>query len=74
MTLEIQFKLKKNPVYLEYLHENSYLYKYLNRDPSYFKKFEDEVREKMKLRASDKIEKMMETISLLQNMMINLKQ
>ena len=73
MTLEIQFKIKNNPNYLRYLRENSYWYKILNRNPSSFKKFEEEVKEKYGLRASDKIEKALETFSLVQNMISNLK-
>ena len=33
MTLDIQFKIKNDPNYIRYLHENSYWYKFLNRNP-----------------------------------------
>ena len=43
MTLDIQFKIKNDPNYIRYLHENSYWYKFLNRNPSSFKQFEEEM-------------------------------
>lgn len=73
MTLELQFKIKNNPNYIRYLRENSYWYKILNRNPLTFKKFEEEVKEKYGLRPTDRIEKAIETFSLIQNMISNLK-
>lgn len=73
MTLELQFKIKNNPNYIRYLRENSYWYKILNRNPASFKLFEEEVKEKYGLRPTDKIEKALETFSLIQNMISNLK-
>ena len=55
MTLEVQFKLKSNPLFIKYLHENSYWYKILNRDPEMFNEFIEEVKKNYKLRATDKI-------------------
>lgn len=73
MTLDIQFKIKNNPNYLKYLHENSYWYKALNRNPNVFPTFEEEVKTAYKLRASDKLEKTIETIELLQNLFSTFK-
>lgn len=73
MTLELQFKIKNNPNYIRYLRENSYWYKILNRNPASFKSFEEEVKEKYGLRPTDRIEKALETFSLIQNMISNLK-
>ena len=67
MTLDTQFKIKNNPNYIRYLHENSYWYKILNRNPSSFSKFEEEVKTVYKLRTSDKLEKTLQTIEMLQN-------
>ena len=61
----VQEKLKSNPKYLEYLHTHSYWYKNLNRDISYFKEFENEVKKAYKLYPHDRIEK---AISLLDTM------
>lgn len=73
MTLNLQFKIKNNPNYIKYLHDNSYWYKLLNRNPSYFQQFENDVKVAYKLRASDKLEKTMETIELLQGLFSTLK-
>lgn len=55
MTLDLQFKMKSNPLFLKYLHENSYWYKILNRNPDAFNLFVDEVKKTYRLRPSDKI-------------------
>ncbi len=73
MTLDIQFKIKNNPNYLKYIRQNSLWYKELNRNPESFKLFEEEVKEKYKLRPSDRIEKAIETFELLQNVISTLK-
>lgn len=73
MNLDIQFKIKNNPKYRQYLHEHSMWYKILNRDPSKFGIFEDKVKEEYKLRASDKITKALNTIEMIQNIFSTLK-
>lgn len=73
MSLEIQFKIKNNPNYLRYLRENSYWYKYLNRNPKLFKQFEEEVKEKYQLRPMDRISKALSTIEMLQSIMSTIK-
>lgn len=73
MTLELQFKIKNNPNYLKYLRENSIWYKILNRDPSMFKVFVEEVKKEYHLRTSDKINKTLQMIELLQNVVTTLK-
>ena len=64
MTLDVQFKLKSNPLFIKYLHENSYWYKILNRDPNMFNDFVEEVKTNYKLRPSDKINKMLSTFEM----------
>jgi len=73
MTLDIQFKIKSNPNYLRYLRENSYWYKILNRNPSMFKTFEENVKKEYKLRTSDKISKALSTIEMFQNVISSLR-
>ena len=73
MNLDIQFKIKNNPMYVQYLHENSEWYKVLNREPSMFKVFEENVRRDYKLRPSDKILKVLDTIEMVQNIFSSLK-
>jgi len=73
MNLDIQFKLKNNPLYLKYLRENSHWYKTLNRQPSSFKIFEESVKETYKLRPSDRINQTLEYIEMIETIMSTLK-
>jgi len=73
MTLDLQFKLKNNPNYIKYLREHSYWYKYLNREPLSFKAFENEVREYYKLRPTDKIERILNGIEMIEAIVSTLK-
>ena len=65
MTLDTQFKIKSNPLYIRYLHENSNWYKILNRDPDMFSSFVDEVKINYKLRPSDKLNRALSTFEML---------
>ena len=73
MSLNIQFQIKNNPAYLRYIRENSIWYKWLNRNPSLFSKFEEEAKEKYGLRPGDRITKSLETFELLQNVLATFK-
>ncbi len=73
MTLETQFKINSNPNYIRFIRENSIWYKILNRDPLEFKKFEDAVKDKYKLKPSDRINKMIDDINMLQKFIEVLK-
>jgi len=64
MTLDTQFRIKSNPLYIKYLHENSYWYKILNRNPEKFNDFVEELKIAYKLRPSDKIDKMLSTFEM----------
>lgn len=73
MSLDIQYKIKNNANYLKFLRENSYWYKYLNRNPAYFKQFEEEVKNAYKLRPSDRISKALNTFEMVQTLLSTLK-
>lgn len=73
MNLEIQFKLKNNPLYIDFLHENSYWYKILNRFPEKYEDFLNEVKTKYKLRKTDKILEMFDAMETLSNIISSLK-
>ena len=73
MTLETQFKIKSNPNYIRYLRENSYWYKYLNRDPNTFAQFEEEAKEHFGLRPQDKVNRMLDTIEMISTLVSGLK-
>ncbi len=65
MTLEIQYRIKNNPNYQRFLRQNSQWYKYLNRNPAYFKNFESQVKEAYSLRLSDRISSTIKTLEIL---------
>ena len=73
MTLDVQFKLKSNPLFIKYLHENSYWYKILNRDPEMFNEFVEEVKKNYKLRTTDKINEALNTFEMLTSIFSSLK-
>ena len=72
MTLELQFKLKNNPLYIKYLHENSHWYKILNRDPNMFNSFVEELKTTYKLRPSDRINKALSTFEMVTSIISSL--
>ena len=72
MTLELQFKLKSNPLYIKYLHENSHWYKILNRDPNMFNSFVEEMKINYKLRTTDKINKALSTFEMVSSIISTL--
>ncbi len=73
MTLDVQFKLKNNPLYLQYLHDNSIWYKILTRNPEFFNKFEDEVKTNYKLHITDKMSKVLDTFEMVQAIVDTMK-
>ena len=73
MNLDIQFKIKNNLNYQRYIRENSYWYKTLNRTPEVFKNFEEEVKEKYKLRTTDRISRALENFEMIQAIISTLK-
>lgn len=73
MKLDVQFKLKSNPLFIKYLHENSYWYKILNRDPELFNEFVSEVRKTYKLRPTDRINEAINTFEMITGIFSALK-
>ena len=73
MNLDIQFKLKSNPLYLNYLHYNSYWYKILSRNPNMINKFIDEVKTNLGLRTSDKINNALSKFEMITSILNSLK-
>ena len=66
-------KLKQTPKMYELLKHNSYYIKYLNRDANFYKTFIKEMKEKYKLRATDKVSEAMDNIDLISNVLEALK-
>ena len=73
MRLDTIVKLKSNPNYINYIHENSYWYKILTRNPERINDFIKEVNKEYKLRKTDKITKTLDMIEVLENILSTLK-
>lgn len=73
MRIDLQFKIKSNPLYIEYLHLHSHWYKILNRNPNQFKEFVEEVKNNYHLRTTDKLKKALDTVDLLSNVLAAFK-
>ena len=65
MNLNLQYKINQDPLQKQFLRENSYWYKYLNRNESYYKDFINDMKDKYKLKPSDKLNKMMDNINMI---------
>lgn len=57
MNIYVQYDLKSNYNNIKFLRENSYWYKYLNRNSVYFKDFKEEMKDKYKLTTKDKLDR-----------------
>ncbi len=66
MKLAILMNINKDPKQKQFLRENSYWYKYLNRNSNSFKFFEEDMKAKYKLTTVDKINKTIDNINMLQ--------
>lgn len=65
MKIDIQFKIKNNPMLQKYIRENSYWYKNLNRNPDLINILIDEMKEKYKLTTADKINDLGQKLDLI---------
>ena len=73
MDVKTQLIIKSNPNLYRYLRENSYWYKYLNRNPNSIKDMEKEMKSKYKLTMADRIEKINNSMGLIYSFMDILK-
>ena len=73
MNLDVQFKLRSNPLYIEYLHNNSYWYKILIRNPNMINNFIEEVKTNLGLRATDKISNALSKFEMISSILSSLK-
>ena len=64
MSLELQYRINSDPRLKQFLSENSYWYKYLNRSNTYLKPFISDMKDKYKLKTTDKINKLTNNISM----------
>ena len=73
MNLNLQYKIKEDPRQQQFLRENSYWYKYLNRSEKYYKDFLDDMKDKYKLKPTDKLNKIMNDIEMFRTFLDVLK-
>ena len=73
MNLNLQYKIYQDPKQHQFLRENSYWYKYLNRSESYYKDFINDMKDKYKLKPTDKINKMIENMDMIRTFLDVLK-
>lgn len=73
MDVRTQIIIRSNPNIYRFLREESYWYKYLNRNPESIKDLEKTMKNKYKLTTQDRLEKMGNSISLLHSFMDVLK-
>ena len=58
MSIDLQFQINNDPNLQRFLIEYSNWYKYLNRNPAYFKEFILDMKDKYQLKPTDKINKL----------------
>lgn len=64
MNLNLQYRINQDPRQLKFLRENSYWYKYLNRSELYYKDFIEDMKDKYKLKPTDRLNKMIDNINM----------
>lgn len=73
MDIKTQIIVRSNPNIYRFLREESYWYKYLNRDPNSIKDLEKAMKVKYKLTTEDKLEKLNQSMNLIHSFMDVLK-
>lgn len=69
MNPNIKIIIDSNPNYKLYLRNNSYWYKILNRNPELIREFIEEVKDKYKLRFTDKVNNLIDKIDMIERFM-----
>ena len=73
MDIKTQIIVRSNPNIYRFLREESYWYKYLNRDPNSIKDLEKAMKAKYNLTAEDRLEKLNQSMNLIHSFMDVLK-
>ena len=73
MNLNLQYRINQDQRLKQFLRENSYWYKYLNRNELYYKDFINDMKDKYKLNPTDRINKMMDNINMISSFLDVLK-
>lgn len=66
MTLDLQLKINSDEKLKSFLRENSYWYKYLNRNPNIFPEFVEDMKKTYKLTPGDRMNKLFDNLSMFQ--------
>lgn len=66
MTVDVQLKINSDLKLKQFIRQYPIWYKRLNRNPDLFKEFTIDMRDKYKLKTSDKINKTLNSIGMLQ--------
>ena len=73
MTTELQLKISSDPRLVSFIRQYPIWYKRLNRKPLLFKDFTEDMKDKFKIRPSDRLNKTLENISMIQTFLNVLK-
>ena len=73
MTTELQLKLSSDLRLVSFIRLYPFWYKRLNRNPLLFKDFTEDMKDKFKIRPSDRLNKTLENISMIQTFLNVLK-
>ena len=66
MTIENPIRIAGDPLLTRFIREYPIWYKRLNRNPLLFKDFTEDMKDKFKIRPSDRLNKTLENISMIQ--------
>lgn len=73
MTTELQLKISSDPRLVSFIRQYPIRYKRLNRDPLLFREFTEDMKDKFKIKPSDRLNKTLENISMIQTFLNVLK-
>ena len=73
MSIDIIMRINNDPLQKRFLRENSYWYKYLNRNALYYNDFINDMKNKYKLTPQDKLNKVIDNINMLNTFLEVLK-
>lgn len=73
MTTDVQIKISSDPRLVSFIRQYPIWYKRLNRNPLLFREFNEDMKDKFKIRPSDRLNKTLENISMIQTFLNVLK-
>ena len=73
MTVELQLKISSDPRLKSFIRQYPNWYKLLNRNPSLFNEFTQDMKVKYKITTADKLNKTLDSISMFQTFLEVLK-